>query len=65
MVEIGDRIEITSENENYDEYRDKIWTVERIIPYNDPAYDKGVYPQQLVECTDLPFALYEWEFEIV
>lgn len=64
MVKLGDKIRITSENETYNDYRDKTWTVDRIVPYDDPAYDKGVYPSELVECTDLPFALYDWEFEL-
>jgi len=67
MVRVGSRIRITSDNENYDKYRKRTWKVARI--YKDDAehrgYDMGLYPQKLVECDGLPFALYEYEFDVV
>ena len=67
MVRVGSRIKITSDNDNYNKYRKKTWKVARI--YKDDTehqgYDMGVYPQKLVECDGLPFALYEYEFEVV
>ena len=67
MVKVGTRIRITSDNENYDKYRKRTWKVARV--YKDktehPGYDMGVYPQKLVECDGLPFALYEYEFDVV
>lgn len=67
MVKIGNKIKVTSDNENYKDYKDKIWEVESIYSNNEenPLYDMGVFPQKLVECNGLPFALYELEFEIV
>ena len=66
MVEIGDRIKIISENENYDEYRDKIWIVEDIATSieDHPGYDATV-GGDLISCEDLPDSLYEYEFEEV
>lgn len=60
---------ITSDNENYNPYRDK----KLIIVYADNkgnGYDMGMYPQLLCDfvCedgTDFPFALYEYEFQLV
>lgn len=66
MVEIGDRIKIISENDNYDSYRRESWEVEDIA-YSEkehPGYDPGV-GGPLVSCEGLPFSLYEWEFEEV
>jgi len=67
MVKIGDEIEITSDNECYKKYKSKTWIVASICVGTDehPFYDMGVYPQRLVECDGLPFALYEWEFDVV
>ena len=44
MVKIGDKIKIISENENYNEYRDKTWIVEDIATSiaEHPGYDAGV-----------------------
>jgi hypothetical protein len=67
MVRRGSRIRITSDNSNYRRYLDKEWVVEGVYvgESSHPGYDMGVYPQKLVECMGLPFALYEWEFEVV
>ena len=66
MVKIGDKIKIISENENYNEYRDKTWIVEDIATSiaEHPGYDAGV-GGELISCIDLPVSLYEYEFEEV
>lgn len=66
---IGKKVVITSDNENYDEFRDKELTI--IDAYNKGTYyDKSVYPMLLCEFedkdgNDILFALYEWEFQII
>lgn len=65
---IGDKVIIdkNNDNENYNEFRDKVLIVEDICPYDHPAYDMGVYPQQLLgfiteDNKEVPFMLYEYE----
>jgi len=64
MIEIGDKIKIISkDNEYYKPYLDKVWTVES-VSYNTedhPGYDECV-GGPLIDCKDLPFSLYEFEF---
>lgn len=60
---------IISDNEIYDQWRDK--TI--IITHADntgPGYDKSLFPEMLCDfkCTDgtpFPFALYEYEYELI
>jgi len=65
-VNVGDKIRITSDNENYDKWRNKTWTVEHVAYSVDehPGYDVGI-GGPLVSCKGLPVSLYDWEFEIV
>jgi hypothetical protein len=60
----GDRFRIISDNENYDEYRDKTWTVSGVFYSREehPGYDKAL-GEKLYEAEGLPFALYEYEIE--
>jgi hypothetical protein len=68
MVEIGDKIMISSDNdnENYKKWRGKILIVEDVAYSREEhaGYDEGV-GGALVSCKDFPFSLYEYEFEIV
>jgi len=66
MVEIGVKIKIISENENYIPYLNKIWTVTNIAYNTDehPGYDDSMEGEALVDCDGLPFSLYEYEFSI-
>lgn len=66
MVEVGDIINIISDNENYDEYREKSWEVKKVSFSREdrPGYDEGC-GGALIDCEGLPFSLYEYEFEIV
>ncbi len=66
MVQIGDKIRITSDNENYNRYRGKAWVVSHIARNRDehPGYDTGV-GGALIDCKGLPFSLYEYEFDII
>jgi len=58
-----------NDNENYDNFRDKVL----IITHADNkgrGYDSGMYPEMLCDfkCEngkDFPFALYEYEFELI
>lgn len=66
---IGKRITITSDNENYDKYRDTILTI--TYASNDGnGYDSTMYPEMLcdfkfIDGTPFPFALYEYEFDFL
>lgn len=65
-VRVNDRIRITSDNEAYDPFRDRLWVVE-LISYSvkdHPGYDSDV-GGPLIDCYDLPVSLYDWEFEII
>ena len=62
----GDRFRIISENESYEAYRDKIWTVNRIFTSmrQHPGYDEEL-GQKLYEAKGLPFVVYEYEVKEV
>ena len=64
---IGKKIKIISDNENYDKYRNKQWTINHVAHNvkEHPGYDESIYPQALVDCDGLPFSLYEYEFQII
>lgn len=63
-MKIGDKIKIVSDNDTYDDYRDKTWVIDGIYGKGEhPLYDMSVYPQKLIECNGLPFAIYEYEIE--
>ena len=66
-LHIGSKIVIVSDNENYDRYRDQIHVVSHIA-FNDkqhPGYDSSMEGEGLIDCIDLPFSLYEYEFKII
>lgn len=67
MVKVGSKIRIISDNENYDGCRGEILTVCHVAydRAGHPGYDEGCYPQALVDCEEIPFSLYEYEFEEV
>ena len=74
MYEIGDRVIIAqdNDNENYDDFRDKVLIVTHIATSEDetPAYDSTMDGMQLMdfdleEGGEFPFALYEYEVEYV
>ena len=66
---LGKKAKIISDNENYDAYKDKVL----IITHADNkgiGYDETCYPEMLCDfkCADgseFPFALYEYEFELL
>ena len=66
MLHIGSKIIITSDNENYDNYRDQIHIVSHIAhnTTEHPGYDTSMN-EALIDCHNLPFSLYEYEFEII
>jgi hypothetical protein len=66
----GTKVQIVSDNENYDDYRGKTLKIKKVY-HNDkehPYYDMGVFPELLFDLTDdevkdIPFSLYEYEIE--
>ena len=67
----GKTVRIISDNENYSDYLD----IDLVITYcnndiNGMAYDSSMYPEMLCDLETLdgeevPFSLYECEFEII
>ena len=62
------RLAEDNDNENYTKLKNKIFIIDRIVPYSDPAYDQGVYPQKLYDLKtmdgkNVPFSLYDWELQ--
>ena len=72
MYKIGDRVKIVSDNEHYDNFRDKILIVENYSTNsnNCPAYDETMEGMQLMDFKteenneSVPFSLYEYEVKI-
>jgi len=72
MYQIGDKLKVSSENdnENYDDFRDKILIVEKIATSEKDnfLYDSSMNGMQLMdfsteEGNEVPFSLYEYEVE--
>jgi len=64
-IKIGDKILLTNTDyEEYEELKDKELTVSFISKnINDhPGYDESV-GGLLIDCEEIEFSLYEWEFE--
>lgn len=66
---IGREAKIISDNENYDRFRDTTLIVTHAAN-SGTGYDDSVYPEMLCDfiCEDgreFPFALYEYEFELI
>lgn len=66
---IGKRALIVSDNENYEAYRDKVLIITH-ASNSGIGYDDACYPEMLCdfECedgTEFPFALYEYEFQLI
>lgn len=65
----GTIVRINSDNENYTEWLERDLVVTHSIN-SGRGYDNSLYPQMLCDLQDaetgfeLPFALYEYEFEI-
>lgn len=64
-IKEGFKIKITSENENYDEYRNKVWTI-NFVDYDGSShgFDEAI-GEVLVSCEGLPYSLYPYEFKVV
>jgi len=65
MLRKDQKVRITSDNENYADYMNKELKITGIYREDHPGYDRGLYPQKLVEFEGVPFALYEYEFEVI
>ncbi len=66
---IGKKVKIVSDNDNYDKFRKKVLICTH-ASNEGQGYDSEMYPEMLCdfECTggeEFPFALYEYEFEIL
>lgn len=67
---IGKKVVITSDNDNYDDYRDLVLKITH-AEVGGRGYDMGVYPDALCSFVvaktgeEVPYSLYEYEFQIV
>ena len=63
--EVGDRVKITSDNENYADYIGDVLIIESIATSTaeHPGYDEGV-GGQLMDFVGVPFSLYAWEVKL-
>ena len=67
---IGKKVIITSDNDNYDDYRDLVLKITH-AEIGGRGYDKSIYPEALCSFIvvktgeEVPYSLYEYEFEIV
>ena len=68
---IGKKVRIISVNENYERFGDEVLVITH-ASNEGRAYDSTVYPQMLCDFDiqgkpdkEFPFALYEYEFEII
>lgn len=66
---IGKKAKIISDNDNYDKYRNETLIVTHASNSGN-GYDSGLYPEllcdfKLANGKEFPFALYEYEFEII
>ena len=62
-------IKPSNDNENYDSFRDRVLIITH-ASNSGIAYDDSCYPEMLCDfdCedgTDFPFALYEYEFDLI
>lgn len=70
-VRIGSKIRITSDNENYKDFFDKVLTVTNIATsveqhqgYDNSVNSEDEKPMQLVDCEGFDCSIYEYEFEV-
>lgn len=66
---LGKKAKITSDNENYTRFFDKVLIITH-ASNEGRGYDESCYPEMLCDfkCEDgseFPFALYEYEFELI
>ncbi len=66
---IGKKVKVTSDNDCYDSFRDKILIITH-ASNSGYFYDESMYPKMLCDFEDengnpIPNALYEYEFELI
>lgn len=66
---IGKKVKIVSDNDNYDKFRNKVLICTH-ASNKGRGYDESMYPEMLCDfkcedSTEFPFALYEYEFEVI
>jgi len=70
---LGKKVKVTSENECYDSFRDKVLIITHVA-YNtqdNPCYDTSISPDALCDFKEaktgkeVPCSLYEYEFELI
>lgn len=69
MKLIGKKVKIVSDNENYDSFRNEVLTITH-ASNKGVGYDDSCYPEKLCDFKDskgnrIPFALYEYEFQVL
>lgn len=69
---IGRKAKVTSDNDNYDSFRGKTLIITHVAYSKDehPGYDDGLKGEALCDFKttkgeDVPFSLYEYEFELI
>lgn len=67
---LGKQVRITSDNDNYNDFKGRTLTI-TLASNSGRGYDQTMYPMQLCDLEDsqtgepCPFALYEYEFELI
>jgi len=66
---IGRRAIIISDNENYSDFKDEILLI-TYASNQGTGYDSTMYPEMLcdfktIKGEEIPFALYEYEFQLI
>lgn len=69
---LGKKVIITSDNDNYDNYRDKTLVITHVATNKSghPGYDEAMGGMALCDLEDtdgneIPFSLYEYEFKVL
>ena len=69
---LGRKAKVTSDNENYDSFRDKVLTITHVArsTKDHPGYDNSLEGEALCDFKDqdgneIPCSLYEYEFKLV
>ena len=69
---LGKKVKIISDNDNYDSFRNEILIITYVAHSTEehPGYDTSLNDEALcdlktIDGKDVPFSLYEFEFEII
>ena len=69
---LGKKVKVISDNDSYDEFRDKVLTITHVARNikEHPGYDDSIIGEALCDFkdqdgNDIPCSLYEYEFELI